>query len=131
MTASDAIWHALSKLAKVKPLYVSMGDMAASGGYYAAVPGRGIYAMDDTITGSIGVFTGKFDISGLYKKIGVNFVEYRRGKHSGLLAPNQPWSPSQRKAVQRSVDAMYDLFLKRILTSRKRLKEKALRAVAA
>ncbi|MEE2785759.1 MAG: signal peptide peptidase SppA [Myxococcota bacterium] len=131
VTASDAMWHALSKLSKIKPVYVSMGDIAASGGYYAAVPGREIFAMGDTITGSIGVFSGKFDLSGMLDKLGISVVQFRRGEHAGLLGMQRPWSASERAAVRRSMDALYNLFLKRILTSRTALDDKALRAVAA
>ena len=72
VTAADAMWRSLVRLAAVKPLIVSLGDVAASGGYYVAAPGRLIFASPETITGSIGVFYGKFDLSGLYEGLGVH-----------------------------------------------------------
>jgi protease-4 len=71
--------HELQLLAKKKPLVVSLGDVGASGGYLVALPGRPVLAENATLTGSIGVFAGKFDLSGLLAKVGVSVDTHRRG----------------------------------------------------
>ena len=99
VTAADAIWRSLTRLAEKKPLFVSMGDVAASGGYYVAAPARKIFVSGNTITGSIGVFTGKYDLSGLYGKIGVNKVPVTKGARANLMSDSRPWSDDDRAAV--------------------------------
>ena len=81
-TAADVMWRELSLLAKAKPLIVSMGTVAASGGYYVASPARLIFAEPLTTTGSIGVWYGKGTVSGLLAKIGVNVETYRTAPHA-------------------------------------------------
>ena len=121
VTASDDIWRALIRLGAEKPLVVSMGDIAASGGYYVAAPGRLILASPQTVTGSIGVFAGKFDLSGLYEGFGVSRKTYTRGKKAGLLGDTRSWTDDERKSVQASVDALYKLFLERVASGRANL----------
>ena len=130
VTASDAIWRALTLLNKEKPVIVSMGDIAASGGYYVAAPATQIFASDMTITGSIGVFAGKFSLEGLMKRFGVYQAQYPRGKHSALLTATRPWSESERAAMRRSMDALYDIFLQRVASGRKALTKDQVRKIA-
>ena len=121
VTAADAMWRELDRLAEAKPLYVTMGDVAASGGYYVAAPGREILASPDTITGSIGVFTGKFDLSGLYYLLGLKKAVFLRGKRAGILSDAVSWSEDERAAVSKAMDALYDLFLDRVADGRSNL----------
>ena len=79
--ASDVIWRALMLAREEKPLIVSMGDLAASGGYYIAMPGHVIVAQPGTLTGSIGIYTGKFAYGGTLEKLGAG-VETRRRRAS-------------------------------------------------
>ncbi len=130
VTASDVMWRALRRLAEEKPLIVSMGDVAASGGYYIAVAGRTILAGPDTITGSIGVFSGKFDLSGLYRGLGVETELFLRGKRAALLSLEQAWDDDERAAVQASMETLYDLFLERIATGRTHFQKETLEPLA-
>ena len=130
VSASDAIWRAIQKLNDVKPVYVSMGDIAASGGYYVAASARKIFAGKLTLTGSIGVFYGKFDLSGLYEMIGVNRPEIKRGKNAGLLSDGRPWDEHELKAVTRSIEALYDIFIDRIIEGRAGMSKASVKSVA-
>ncbi len=121
VTAADAMWRELDRLAEVKPLYVSMGDVAASGGYYIAAPAREILASPETITGSIGVFTGKFDLSGLYGLLGLRTEVFLRGKRAGLLSNHTSWTDDEREAVKGAMERLYDLFLERVADGRSNL----------
>ena len=130
VTASDAMWRELSLLARDKPLIVSMGDVAASGGYYVAVPGAEIFAEGSTVTGSIGVFTGKFDLSGLYEWLGVRNETFVRGARADLLSLSRPWTADEVTAVRAGMEALYTLFLDRVVASRPRLPRAQLEQVA-
>src|SRR5262249_60528072 len=77
--ASDLIARELERTRAVKPVVCSFGDVAASGGYFIAAPCGKIFAAPSTLTGSIGIFTGKFDLTGLGKKLGVNVEITERG----------------------------------------------------
>ncbi len=120
-SASDTMWRELSRLAQEKPLIVSMGDVAASGGYYAAVPAQEILVSPQTITGSIGVFGGKFNLSGLYKKLGVKHLLFSRGRNAAILSHSKPWSPEERIAYRSLIEALDDLFHQRVAESREGL----------
>lgn len=118
VTAADAMWRELSRLAEVKPLIVSMGNIAASGGYYVAAPGAEILAMPETITGSIGIFSGKFDLSQALGKIGIHREIMQRGKRASLLSTARPWSDDELKVVEKSMQTLYDLFVDRVAAGR-------------
>ncbi|HET6573772.1 MAG TPA: signal peptide peptidase SppA [Fimbriiglobus sp.] len=115
--ASDVIWRAL-KVCK-KPVVVSMGDVAASGGYYIAAAGRKIYAEPATITGSIGVFGMKLVTGGLEEWAGMKTVVISRGKNSGISSTTFAWSDSERKALTEYIEGTYDQFLDKALAGRK------------
>jgi len=115
--ASDEMAHALKALVAKKPTVVSMGSVAASGGYYVASLGVPIYALPTTLTGSIGVYAGNFSADGLFGRLGVHPVRTERGGTTDLLGPHT-WSDAERAAVQRSVDVTYDRFLGLVATSR-------------
>ncbi|MBA0616584.1 hypothetical protein Godav_016623 [Gossypium davidsonii] len=87
--ASDLMWREIKLLAASKPVIASMGDVAASGGYYMAMAAQTIVAENLTLTGSIGVVTGKFNLGKLYEKIGFNKEVISRGRYAELLAAEQ------------------------------------------
>ncbi|MBI5119740.1 MAG: signal peptide peptidase SppA [Rhodospirillales bacterium] len=106
--ASDTIWRAVA-LAKEagKPVIASIGDMAASGGYFVAMGADRILAQPGAITGSIGVFAGKMVITDFLTKLGVGFEEIDAGANAGLLSPNRPFTPGQRAKLSRMLDRIY------------------------
>ena len=84
--ASDQIWRAITLAKKEKPVIVSMGGMAASGGYHVSAPANAIFAEDTTITGSIGVYSGKFNLQGLASMLHVNIETEQRGKNANIYS---------------------------------------------
>jgi protease-4 len=115
---SEQIWHALSNLKKQKPLVVSMGDYAASGGYYISCMADQIIAQPNTITGSIGIFGVIPDLSGLNNKIGLTFDGVKTNKMSDAISLNRPFRPEERELMQSYVDRGYELFVKRCADGR-------------
>lgn len=117
--ASDNIWRGLKRLqAAGKPLVVSMGDYAASGGYYIAAPADWIVAEPTTLTGSIGVFGGKLNLGGIYGKIGITTHTYQRGLMSGLFSPIADFDEPQRAKFKEFLQSFYDIFLARVAEGR-------------
>lgn len=117
--ASDIIWKAATRCAKKKPLIVSMGRVAGSGGYYVAVPADTIFADESTITASIGVVGGKLIWKGLWAdKLGINTIEFNRGKNAGLMSTMSKWTDAERSFMMKYMDSVYDQFKGRIKTSR-------------
>jgi protease-4 len=121
--AAEVMWRAIDQLAQKKPVIVSMGTVAASGGYYIAAPARSIYALPLTMTGSIGVFYGKADLSGLLDKIGVNVDTYRTTPRADAESFFRPFSDDERRALQIKVGQTYDTFLDRVSKGRHMSKE--------
>lgn len=118
--ASDKIWNEARRLREVKPLIVSMGDVAASGGYYIACAGDYVYASPGTVTGSIGIFTGKFDLSGLLAKLGVTSTTIaERGKRAQLESFERPYSEEERRFVLSQLQYYYRQFLSAVGKGRK------------
>lgn len=120
--ASDEIWREIVLTNQTKKVIVSMGDVAASGGYYIASPAVRIFAEENTITGSIGVFgmvpyTGKL----MQDKLGLTFDEIKTNKHA-VLSPNRKMTEEEYKTVQAEVDDIYDDFLSRVSEGRKMTK---------
>jgi protease-4 len=120
--ASDLIWQALDRCKK--PVVASMSDVAASGGYYISMGARKVYAQPGTLTGSIGVVGGKIALKGLYDKIGVTTDVISRGANAGLLSSTNPFSPSERKAMEGLMADTYDQFLSRVIGGRARAGKK-------
>ena len=120
--ASDLMWHEL-ELVK-KPFIVSMGDVAASGGYYIAMGANRVFADPGTITGSIGVVGGKFALSGLYNKIGITTDVIGRGKNSGVLSSTHGFTDNERDSMQRLLNDVYDQFVSKAAQGRKMDKTK-------
>jgi len=117
--ASDAVWQEVRRLRRDKPVIVSMGDVAASGGYYMACAADAIVADPSTITGSIGVFGGKLNVLGLYRKLGLNVETVMRGRHAGMWSPYRDFDPEEVALYQQSLDQFYDVFLARVAEGRK------------
>ncbi len=126
---SEQIWHALNKLKAKKPLIVSMGDYAASGGYYIACMGDKIFAQPTTITGSIGIFGVIPNIKGLDDKIGITYDGVKTNKMSDAISINRPFTPEERDLMQSYVNRGYELFVKRCADGRK-MKTEQIKAIA-
>ncbi len=119
--ASDVIWRELELARKEKPVVVSMGDMAASGGYYIACNGDSIYADPGTITGSIGVFTIVPNLQGFFKnKIGISFDNVQTGPYASMGDVNRPLTETEKRFMQASIDSIYSSFKSRVASSRKK-----------
>ena len=116
--ASDLMWHALESAKAKKPLIASMGDVAASGGYYIAMGADKIFAEPATVTGSIGVVGGKLAVRGLLEKVGVTTSVVARGDNSGAMSILTGFSESERKAMQKLLDAIYDQFTRKAAAGR-------------
>jgi protease-4 len=116
--ASDVIWREVARTREVKPVIVSMGDHAASGGYYVAAPATAVVAAGTTITGSIGVFGGKFSIGELYRKIGVNKDGHGRGAHAAMFSEARPFTRAERKKLKAHLEDAYRVFLERVAEGR-------------
>jgi len=126
---SEQIWHALSVLKAKKPLIVSMGDYAASGGYYIACVADKIFAQPTTITGSIGIFGVIPNIKGLDDKIGITYDGVKTNKMSDAISINRPFTPEERDLMQSYVNRGYELFVKRCADGRK-MKTEQIKAIA-
>jgi protease-4 len=120
--ASDLIWHETQVIEK--PIVASMGDVAASGGYYISMGADKIIATPSTVTGSIGVVGGKLAVRGLLDKIGVTTETIQRGKNSGLFAVSGKFTESERKVVLDSMEDVYGQFTSKAAAGRKMPVEK-------
>ncbi|MCA1560715.1 MAG: signal peptide peptidase SppA, partial [Acidobacteria bacterium] len=116
--ASDVIWREVMLTRDVKPVVASMSDVAASGGYYIAMPAHQIVAEPATLTGSIGVVMVKFVIDGTLKKIGMNLESVSEGRYAELYSPVRPFSPEERAKVQEQMQATYDAFVEKAAAGR-------------
>ncbi|HOW73611.1 MAG TPA: signal peptide peptidase SppA [Phycisphaerae bacterium] len=108
--ASDIMWRAARTLAEVKPVVVSMGNVAASGGYYLSVGAPTIFAEPGTLTGSIGVVGGKVVTKGLWDWLGVSFHEYKFGQNSDLYSTSQRFDDRQRALIREQMNHVYQMF---------------------
>mgnify|MGYP005840445009 CR=1 FL=1 len=116
---SEEVWNEIRRVRDAgKKVYVSMGDVAASGGYYIACAADRIYADDSTITGSIGVIFSTADLSGLYRKIGINPETIKSGKFKDLGSPDRPLTPEERQILQGIVDSTFARFVKAVADGR-------------
>jgi protease-4 len=123
-TASEIILEATRAVKAKKPLVVSMGNVAGSGGYYVACAADTIFADPSTMTGSIGVVTGKLVTTEMWKKIGVTFKPYQRGANAGLLASDEPFTESERAQMRAFMDEIYGIFKQHVVDVRgKKLKK--------
>lgn len=118
--ASEVILREMQLLKAKKPVIVSMGDVAASGGYYISCQADSIFAMPNTITGSIGVFTMLFNGANLAKnKLGITFDEVKNTPYADLPTVTRALNDDEAKRMQASVDHIYDIFKNRVATGRR------------
>ncbi len=117
-SASEVIWQGLRRLGEDKPVWVSVGDMAASGGYYSAVGGQKIYVNPSSIVGSIGVVGGKLVMRDFLERGKINVVEHARGPLAGMMSPYQTWTDEERALVRQEMTAVYEQFTGRVTAGR-------------
>jgi protease-4 len=118
-TASEVIWQGLRRLAAKKPVWISVGDMAASGGYYIAVGGDKIYVNPSSIVGSIGVVGGRYSMQGLYDTLKVRVFPRSRGPKAEMFRSTTEWTPAELALVRTKMSETYSLFTKRVSAGRK------------
>lgn len=116
--ASEVIWRELMLTRDVKPLIVSMGDVAASGGYYIAAPAHAIVAQPGTLTGSIGVVTGKFVVAGALEKLGIGTGVVTDGAMADMNSPFREFTAAERAKVESQMHATYTDFVAKVAESR-------------
>jgi protease-4 len=126
--ASEMIWQGIRRVAeggapgsggKGKPVFISVGSMAASGGYYCLVAGSKVYVNPTSIVGSIGVVGGKMALGGLMEKLHVNTVGRARGPRAAMFSSMSPWSEQDKAIVRKKMTETYDLFTSRVTAGRK------------
>jgi len=122
--ASDVIWREVQLTRAAKPVIASMSDVAASGGYYIAMPAHKIVAEPATLTGSIGVVMVKFVIDGTLKKLGMNMEGVTQGRYADLYSPIRPFNPEEKAKVQEQMQATYDAFVEKAAAGRNTTPEK-------
>lgn len=118
-TASEAMRQALGVIAAHKPVVVVMGPAAASGGYWVSTPGSWIVARPSTLTGSIGVWSGKFVTGGVWAKLLFNRETIAFGEHATLDSDEKPYADEERKIVRREIERIYAYFIDIVAKSRK------------
>ena len=101
-----------------------MSDLAASGGYYIAMPAQVIVAQPSTLTGSIGIFGGKFVTGGVYEKLGANIESTSIGRHAEINSPARPYNAEELKKLQEQLQSFYDQFVEKVAESRHSTPEK-------
>ena len=102
-----------------RPIVASMSDLAASGGYYIAMPADAIVAQPSTLTGSIGILGGKFVTGGVYEKLGARIEAASIGKNAEMDSPARPFNDSERQKLQEELKTFYDQFVTKVAASRK------------
>jgi protease-4 len=113
--ASDRIWRAVHRLGEKKPVVASIGGVAASGGYYLLAPATEVYASPSSVTGSIGIFYGKADLSGLLEKVGVDVtVIHEGGDKVDMDSWYRPYTPEEVAFIEKELTYFYNLFLARV-----------------
>lgn len=117
--ASDLLWREIARTREQKPVVVSLGDVAASGGYYLAVAGHPILAEAGTITGSIGVVAGKANLRGLYEWAGITKEVVSRGRHATLFSDYAPLGDEERERIRAEADAFYADFVRKVAEGRR------------
>ena len=130
-TASEIILHAAQRVKAKKPLVVSMGNVAGSGGYYVTCAADTVFADDATITASIGVVGGKLVTTDMWNKIGVNWHPYSRGANASLLSTDTDFSDAQRKQMQSWMDEIYGVFKSHVVAIRGNKLKKPIDELAA
>ncbi|CAH0127128.1 Putative signal peptide peptidase SppA [Peribacillus sp. Bi96] len=127
---SAEIYDKILDIKKVKkPVYVSMGSMAASGGYYISAPADKIYASPETMTGSLGVIMHGYNYEKLAEKYGVEFETIKSGPHKDIMSPTREMTGEERKILQDMIDNSYDQFVK-VIADGRGMTEKEVRKIA-
>ncbi len=126
---SEQIWKEIEDIKAEKPVVVSMGGYAASGGYYISCNADYIFAQPTTLTGSIGIFGMVPDMGGLYDKVGLSFETVSTNKFGGVMSLDRPMTQEEKALMQRSVNDGYELFVMRCAEGRKMMPE-AIKAIA-
>jgi len=122
--ASEMIWQAVREVGEEKPIFVSVGGMAASGGYYIACAGDQVYVSDTSVLGSIGVVGGKITMGGLYEWAGVSVHQRTRGPLGGMFNSVTPFTDQERAILASAFEKTYDTFVDRVQEGRgKRIAE--------
>jgi protease-4 len=118
--ASDDILHEAQILSRKKPMVVSMGDLAASGGYFISMTGDPIVAYPNTLTGSIGVLMGRINVRELYGKLGIQVQLLSRGRYADIDSEYQELTPDERGKLEGQIVSFYKAFVERVAKGRKR-----------
>ncbi|MFC5626952.1 signal peptide peptidase SppA [Algoriphagus winogradskyi] len=119
VVASEVIWREMAEAKKAKPVYVSMGEVAASGGYYISAPADTIVAQPNTITGSIGIFGMMFNAQELLNEhLGITTDVVKTGELSDFMNPTRPMTEVERNIIQNTIEDGYDTFVKRVSEGR-------------
>ncbi|WHY55433.1 signal peptide peptidase SppA [Peribacillus simplex] len=127
---SAEIYDKILDIKKVKkPVYVSMGSMAASGGYYISAPADKIYASPETMTGSLGVIMHGYNYEKLAKKYGVEFETIKSGPHKDIMSPTREMTGEEREILQNMINNSYDQFVK-VIADGRGMTEKEVREIA-
>ncbi len=120
--ASDVIWRELTVTKNEKPerpVVASMSDLAASGGYYVAMAAPNIVAQPGTLTGSIGIYGGKFVTGGTYEKLGAHIEGVTIGRNAGMESPQRPFNESERQKLREQIGSFYKGFVEKVAAARK------------
>jgi protease-4 len=126
--ASDLLWRSVERLTREKPVVATLGDVAASGGYYMACAADAIFAEAGSLTGSIGVVGGKLDLSELYRQLGVARDGVERGARAGMLSDSRPLRADERSALRAGMAALYEAFVVRVARGRNLARDAVARA---
>jgi protease IV len=119
--ASENIWREVALTTNgenKKPLIVSMSDVAASGGYFIAAPADEIFANPATTTGSIGIYSGKVNLQGLFEKLGIKFQHIKRGENAGMYTSTRGFTDRERQKMIYTMESGYDRFISRVAEGR-------------
>lgn len=125
LMAAELIWRAIRRLGEVKPVITSMGSVAASGGYYIAAPTHRILAQPNTITGSIGIFSLRPNLKGLYDWVGIRNETTQRGPQADFGNDTHALTPQGRARLEKSLKGYYDIFVGKVAAGRRLTKDKA------
>lgn len=129
--ASEIILHATRRVKAKKPLIVSMGNVAGSGGYYVTCASDAVFADAMTITASIGVVGGKIVTTGGWNKLGINWHSNKRGEMAGIMSSAAPWSDKERAKINHYMNTVYDIFKGHVTAARKDKLKKPIDQLAA
>ena len=116
--ASDEIWSEINSVRKIKPVVISMSDVAASGGYWISMDADAIVAQPLTITGSIGVVLTLFDLSGTYDKLGIDWETVKKGAHADMLTDKRAMTDGEWQTFKKLTRDVYDVFVQKVADGR-------------